>query len=53
MDSTAASLMGLTVQIPPRNVRLSVGSVVYYQIEISSTGQSIVHGSRNDCGGCI
>jgi hypothetical protein len=45
----AARLLGLRVRIPP-GPRMSVLSVVGFQVEVSATGSSLVQRSPTECG---
>jgi hypothetical protein len=48
--STAARLLGLWVRIPPGHGCLSLVSVVCCQVEVSTTGWSLVQRSPTECG---
>ena len=49
----AVRLLGSWVRIPPGHRRLSVVSVVCYQLEVSVTSWPIVQGSPTDCGASL
>ena len=49
--SVGARLLGMQVRIPPgAQMAISWGCVVYFQVEVSATGRSLVQRNPTDCG---
>jgi hypothetical protein len=48
--SAAARLLGLRLRMPPGHGCLSLDTVVCFQVEVSTTGWSLVQSSRTECG---